>query len=174
MRAGRQQAVNSAIRMVNDHSEHSPQPFFIHQTLDLLQQVSLNTKLIICCESHTCSPFEPNKGCSGHRTCCADVQAEAISVTPGGVKRNGDDAILQCCLLYQRLLQVHDCLQCSMQGAPSRSPAAVMTVVAASQARPAPPNHSDVLVLLTNDENLIGKAQAAGVQAHRSDALSPR
>lgn len=139
MRAGRQQVANSAIRMVNDHSEHSPQPFFIHQTLELLQQ------------------------------------AEAISVTPGGAKRNGDDAILQCCLLYQRLLHVHDCRpQGSMQSAPPHSPAAFMTVAAAPQARPAPPNHSDVLMLLTNDENLIGKAQAAGVQVHRSDALSPR
>ena len=35
-------------------------------------------------------------------------------------------------------------------------------------------NHTDMLVLLTDDENLRGKAHAAGIAAHRSASLSPR
>lgn len=35
-------------------------------------------------------------------------------------------------------------------------------------------NHTDMLVLLTDDENLRGKAHAAGIAAHRSNSLSPR
>lgn len=42
------------------------------------------------------------------------------------------------------------------------------------QAQQQQPNHTDVLVLLTNDENLLGKARSAGVQAHRSNTPSPR
>lgn len=102
-RADRLQAAHAAIRLVND--QRSGQPFFIHQTLELLQQVSADGT-----DRNTRPTIMPEMCEQSVASITAALQAEAISVTPYGAKRNGDDAILQCCLLYQWLLQVQTSL----------------------------------------------------------------
>ena len=108
-------------------------------------------------------------------------------MAPIGLRRNGDDSILQCCLLYQRLLQGHQVADnmtltsgmscqmltgpCCVQFVPRLRARTLSTLLQAAQQHV---NHTDTLVLLTDDENLRGKAHAAGITAHRSDSLSPR
>ena len=54
-REDRRAAVHNAIRLVNA-DEHSERPFFIHQTLELLTQVSANMcRQAACAEWCSCS-----------------------------------------------------------------------------------------------------------------------
>lgn len=172
-RGDRQAAVQSAIRLVNA-DEHSERPFFIHQTLEHLAQVSVAASRPPAYAQWNPSAAAPNEPMA---------YAGRLRRSAWHLLASGATATTPSCSAASFISGCFELIRFVMYGAHTMSPSScsgnwclssASTVRTLVQAQQQQLSHSDMLVLLTDDENLHGRAHAAGIVAHRSESLSPR